>query len=630
MRIGILLLKIAISLSYLASSLNSYAIDNAGVKISGELKKWHTIALVIDGPFARETDSDPNPFLDYRMNVTFRHSSGAPVYVVPGHFAADANAANSSANAGNKWRVFFSPDKEGQWHYAIEFVKGKKIAISEESGVPVMPFHGIHGSFFISPTDKRGKDFRARGRLDYVGARYLQFKETGDFFLKVGADAPETFLAYADFDNTYARKNEAPLKTWKAHIKDWRPGDPFWGNGKGKGIIGALNYLSGKGINSVSFITYNAGGDGDNVWPYVDRNDKLHFDCSKLDQWLMVFEHATKQGIFLHFKLQETENDDNWKDGKQQIIPESLDGGDLGIERRLYLRELVSRFSHLLALNWNLGEENTQSPEQLCAMADYLRNIDPYKHHIVVHTFPDWQDRVYSRLLGEKSVLTGASLQNHWKSAHQRTLKWINESAEHGKQWVVCNDEQNPPDLGVPPDPDYLARSWTNSLNSEYTIHDIRKYTLWGVFMAGGAGVEYYFGYKYPQNDLNCEDWRSRDQSWSYCKIAIDFFSNTKIPFWEMTNADALVGNPNHDNTVYCMAKVDQYYLIYLPTGGSTELNINSDKKYSISWYNPRKGGCPVNISTTITGQKPIKIGPPPYDIEEDWVALVRSIDNVR
>ena len=61
--------------------------------------------------------------------------------------------------------------------------------------------------------------------------------------------------------------------------------------------------------------------------------------------------------------------------------------------------------------------------------------------------------------------------------------------------------------------------------------------------MAGGAGVEYYFGYQLPQNDLVCEDFRSRDKSWDYCRIALEFFREHEIPFWEMKNADALIGN---------------------------------------------------------------------------------------
>ena len=36
----------------------------------------------------------------------------------------------------------------------------------------------------------------------------------------------------------------------------------------------------------------------------------------------------------------------------------------LGRNGKLYCRELIARFGHNLALNWNLGEENTQTTEQ--------------------------------------------------------------------------------------------------------------------------------------------------------------------------------------------------------------------------------------------------------------------------
>src|SRR5690606_31902375 len=288
-------------------------------------------------------------------------------------------------------------------------------------------------------------------------------------------------------------------KTWSAHVRDWRSGDPTWQGGKGKGLIGALNYLSSKGLNAFSFLPYNAGGDGDNVWPFVERDAKLHYDCSKLDQWQIVFDHAQSAGLYLHFKLQEQEIDDDRRGHDEKVagsVPTSLDGGELGPERRLYCRELVARFGHALALNWNLGEENTQSAGEQRAMAAYLRELDPYDHPIVVHTFPGDQDKVYGALLGDQSALAGASLQNDWDAAHRRTLKWITESEKAGKPWVVANDEQGPANLGVPPDPGYEGFSGKAGAGEKaYTIDDIRKATLWGTLLAGGAGVEYYFGY---------------------------------------------------------------------------------------------------------------------------------------
>lgn len=604
---------------------------DGSVSLEGELKLWHKVTVDLSGPYAHEQDEQPNPFTDHSYFVSFTHESGAPTYTVPGYFAADGDAGDSSAESGTVWRAHFAPDRTGQWNYRVSFRSGPDAAIDPASGSPRAPYHGNAGSFEVGPSDKRGRDFRAHGRLEYVGGHYLQFADSKRFFLKAGPDAPETFLAYEDFDGTVTHNpRRGPLKSWRPHAGDWQSGDPTWQGGKGKGMIGALNYLASKGVNAFSFLPYNAGGDGDNVWPYTARDAKFHFDCSKLDQWGIVFEHAQARGLYLHFKLQEQEMDDNRAGAQRrpEIVPTSLDGGLLGRERKLYLRELIARFSHNLALNWNLGEENTQSAEEQSDMAEYILNLDPYDHHIVVHTFPPQQDRVYSALIGTQSVLTGASLQNHWDVTHQRTLKWVNESRAAGRPWVVANDEQGPAGLGVPPDPGYEGfDGWAGEGEDRYSAHDIRKRTLWGNLMAGGAGVEYYFGYRLPQNDLVCEDFRSRDLSWDYCRYALEFFQENGIPFQTMSNANALVGNEESNNSVYCLAKPGEAYVVYLPEGREISLDLRDDKgSFSVHWYDPRRGGKLQSGSIRrVQGGKAADLGRPPAEPEEDWAILVRK-----
>ncbi|NRB48741.1 MAG: DUF5060 domain-containing protein [Saprospiraceae bacterium] len=592
------------------------------VKLEGELKQWHKVTLSMAGPFAQEMQEEPNPFLDYRMTVQFTHESGSPSYEVPGYFAADGNAAETSANAGNIWRAHLSPDKAGRWDYQVSFRSGKMIALTEVPWANTLAtYHNKKGSFEVEATDKGGRDFRAKGRLEYVGKHFLQFKGEGSYFLKAGTDAPETLLAYQDFDDTYTAKTK--LKTWSAHEQDWKIGDPTWKGTKGKGLIGALNYLAGKGANAFSFLTYNAGGDGDNVWPFVKRETKYNYDCSKLDQWQIVFDHAQRLGLYLHFKLQETENDDHTH-GKKASVPASLDGGELGPQRRLYLRELIARYGYLLALNWNLGEENTQSKEQRQAMAAYIKNVDPYAHNIVLHTFPRQQNQVYNPLLGDASVLTGVSLQNDWKATHRLTLQWRQKSAEAGRPWVVANDEQGSASQGVPPDPGYQGYQ-ANQI--AYDLHDIRKQVLWGNFMAGGAGVEYYFGYKLPENDLICEDFRSRDQTWDYCRIALDFFHDLSIPFWEMENQNKLIGNSENGKEKMCLAKEGEIYLVYLAYTETTELDLTGvSGKFSVEWFNPRKGGALGRGKVKrIKGGKVVSLGKAPLEREQDWMVVVRK-----
>ena len=382
-------------------------------------------------------------------------------------------------------------------------------------------------------------------------------------------------------------------------------------------MIGAINYLSSKGCNVFSVLTYNAGGDGDNVWPFIERNDKFNYDCSKLDQWGTVFDHGTAKGMYLHFKLQETENDDNNRGHKytKGNVPTCLDNGDLGPERKLYLREIIARFGHNLALNWNLGEENTQTTKQQQDMAQYIADTDPYNHLIVVHSYPDQQDKVYRPLLGQQSVLRGASLQNsNVKDCHKQVVKWNQESAKAGVRWVIGFDEPGTAGEGMPADPGYtgMADNFDNP-----SVDDTRKFALWGTLMAGGSRVEYYFGYKLPQNDLICEDWRSRDLSWDYCSLALNLFKEQKFPLGDMLSADELIGNPKHTNEAYCFAKPDELYLVYLPNGGKRDIKLPKD--FTVKWFNPREGG--VTDGGAAKSGTTTLIAP---DSQNDWLAIIR------
>lgn len=591
--------------------------------VSGDLRKWHKVTVSFDGPSHSETDTNPNPFLDYRLNVTFTHSGSGTSHTVPGYFAVDGNAAESGATSGNQWNVHFRPDETGTWNFMASFRQGNQVAISTSAsaGAANSTIDGITGTLEIQNSNKFGRDFRAKGRLEYVGKHHLQFAETGEYFMKGGSDAPENFLAYEDFDNT--PNNGSRRKSWSPHAGDWNSGDPSWQGGQGTEIIGALNYLASEEVNAFSFLTMNINGDDRNVYPYVSNDDFKHFDISKLDQWDIVFEHAQTLGLYLHFKTQETEND------------QLLDGGDLGTDRKLYYRMLVARFGYHLALNWNLGEENDIWQElndpgnnQVKNYAQYIREVDPFNHHIVIHTYPGQQDEVYDPLLGNQSLLTGASVQTGYSNVYRDTKKWVEESQSAGKPWVVANDEQGSANIGVPPDLGYTdpitGETYSGQDLQGNTVNvsqdDIRKKTLWGNLMAGGAGVEYYYGYRLPQSDLTLQDYRSRDLMWDYTRYALQFFQQY-IPFWEMTSSNNLVTDG------WCLAKTDEVYAVYLQNGGSTNISLGSSgATYEVRWYNPRSGGSlQTGSTTTLTAMGSVSVGNPPNGSNQDWVVLLTN-----
>ena len=578
--------------------------------LDGELRQWHKVTLTLDGPQAAE-DGDPNPFLDYRLQVTFRHAETGLVYNVPGYFAADGDAANTSATSGNKWRAHLSPDKAGTWTYAVSFRKGPGVAISdaEDAGSPVVPIDGLRGSFEIAKTDKTGRDLRGKGRLDYVGKHHLQFAGTGEYFLKAGVDAPENFLAYRDFDGEFKSDGQKDnlVKDWGPHVQDWREGDPTWQDGKGKGIVGAINYLAAQGLNVFSFLTMNIDGDDRNVFLYTDYDERERVDCSRMDQWEIVFSHGTKMGMYLHFKTQEAEN------------VHLLDDAKLGPQRKLYYRELIARFAHHPALNWNLGEEvglnSDPTTQDKKDWAEYFWTHDPYKHHIVIHNGDNHYD-----LLGPAdsggSHLTGFSLQTNradFSNVHNRTLDYLQRSVEAGKPWVVACDEPGDASHALITDAEDPTRD------------NPRKNALWGNLMAGGAGVEWYFGYQHPHSDLTCQDYRVREKMWKQSRIALEFFADHEIPFWDMANANEQLSQGD----AYCLCQPGRLYLVYLKNGGEAALDLSDvDGVFEIQWFNPRDGGPLASGSAAaVAGGRKRLIGQPPQDKNQDWLAVLHPGD---
>jgi hypothetical protein len=510
--------------------------------------------------------------------------------MVPGYFAADGNAAETGATSGDKWRVYFVPTEAGEWQWKASFREGTDVAIADkaEPGKPTA-FDGATGSLPIVETQPSSGDPRDRGMVQYIGDRYLHYAATGEPFLKGGADSPENFLAYYEFDDT------KPTHRFGPHALDFREGDPTWRGGKGRNIIGALNYLAGKGVNSLYFLTMNLKGDGKDVWPWTSDTERFRYDTSKLDQWDIVFSHMDRLGMMLHVVTQEQEND------------QLLDKGDLGPERRLYYRELIARFGHHLAITWNLGEENTNTDAQRMAFADYIHAVDPYNFPVVVHTFPKQYDKVYSPLLGHPTI-DGVSLQTN--ATWEQTTRWIDRSETSGRKWNVCLDEIGPANTGVKPDFD------------DFNHDEVRKLHLWPHFMAGGAGVEWLFGYKYAHNDINLEDFRSRDHMWELTTIARRFFEE-HLPFPEMRHAEVLATGKD----ARCFARPGTVYAIYLPEGGEAQIDLGEMKSaFTVEWFNPRAGGKlrKGNIET-VSGPGIQSIGKPPRDKTKDWVAVVRN-----
>lgn len=590
--------------------------EEAKVAELEEYQQYHTITLSFDGPETSEK-ADENPFLNYRLIVDFKSEDRE--YEVQGFYAADGNAAETSAASGKVWQARFNPDKIGKWSFSARLYHGDSIALSDD----LMEDKSIElsnpsGEFMVIPSDKKGNDFRANGRLVNDDG-YFKFRDSDKYWIKGGADSPENLLAFEDFDGTYRMKtsnDDGEAKTndtihsYAPHLQDWQEGDPIWKNGKGKGLIGALNYLASKNMNVAYFLTNNIGGDGKDVWPYVSPDDFTRFDVSKLAQWEIVFEHMQSKGILLHMVLQETENET------------MLDGGNTGPMRQLYLGELIARFGHHLAMNLNLGEENgyaeftpiSQNDLQRRSMASFIKKIDPFNHPVLLHTHSHEPHRanILDSIVGFKD-LDGLSLQVDKREGAAEVLEtWKKKATDSGNEWMITMDE-----IGM-----WHTGARSDSLDGN---HDsLRRYVLWGTLLSGAAGVEWYFGANNRYHDLNTEDWRSRDRLWEITDFALNFFQEN-LPYWEMAPDHALINSKD----AYCLRKPGEIYAVYIPDSKGYTIDLTEARgEFDLKWYDPLSGGnLQEGTIKSLLGGELRDLGLPPTGKNrfgvQDWVALI-------
>ena len=620
------------------SSAVPHLAQRALVALEGARRVWQPLSLT----FATAVHTDElyhtaghDPFLDYRMRVTFVHVSSGTTYAVNGFYAADGASADTSATGGNRWRACFAPDRAGTWTWTAEFRRGAGIALSSSAGASAdSRVDGASGSFEVAPADPLAPGFYGRGRLEYVGDFYFRTAQDGEPFLKNGEGGPENLLAYYEFDGTSGDPQSLCLPG-PAHLHHFQPhavdfaGDAVdlahtWGPAqKGQNLLGAIDWLAAHGVNSTYFITDTYQGDGRDVWPWVTPADKVHFDVSKLAQWERVFAHMSARGLQLQVVFEEHENDK---------IP--VAGGGLGIgltpERRLYYREMVARFAHHPAVMWVIGDESDYFDEvaTMESMAAEIRALDPYHHPIAFHSkhpcFGSGCIEPYPSVYEQYSPYFGFA--GFEASAFQTAPGGYNSSTASmrlaqasSRRWAHCGDEQ--------------------SLNATLpNLDQNRTKALWGNLMGGGAGVAWYPGNaaasQYPPGvdlcdyfDLGEEDFGLLASYFEQTRIALELF-RTQLPFTEMVPNNARASVVGASDYVFERAEdaglgTKAVYAVYRGTGSATALTLGAGS-HTLEWFDPRTGAGPFP-GADLVGPGDVSLGLPPQDPGADWLAIVRQ-----
>ena len=389
--------------------------------------------LCLTGPRVAESDAR-NPFLHYRMDVAVDGPEGR--YTVPGYFAADGDAANTSARAGDQWCARVRGFAAGDYAYVATLYGGDSVAlrqnlrdapggdapggdapgVADASGVAdaetdalgaagavgsgmgaVAAVELLAGAEVLAkaegtievtpPADGRTPD----GWLRYDTSGFPRFSESGRYFLKTGTNSPENLLAYSDFDGTYSYDTAHAnyVRDYTPHRADYRAGeDEGWGEGGGRGLIGALNYMQSIGVNGVYAADQQHRRRRARRVALRGATTTLdRYDVSKLAQWGIVIQAAQDRGIHWQFLTQEAGERDP---ARRRETPAPCAGSTTASSSRASGTTTTSSGTSARKTGVRPG---TRTPTRATISARrWRRGSRPTtrnRHPVVIHTLPD-------------------------------------------------------------------------------------------------------------------------------------------------------------------------------------------------------------------------------------------------
>jgi hypothetical protein len=461
----------------------------------GTFAKWSKVEIQLLGPASQGMSKSANPF---KVPVEVRFTGPGGTFLVPAFYDGDGKGGLD----GNVWKVRFSPNAAGTWTYTSQssnaLLNGRTntFQVTQPAGCAAYTPGGL-------------PNFRCVGRLESVGAHYLKFAD-GPYWLKGGEDEPEDFLAPGR--NVGFSSKEA-----------------------------AIDYLAGKGVNSLYLMTHNIEGDKRNVWPWVGssesaaRSNHEHFDPVKLAQWERWFDHMQSRGIVIHLVL---EDDSGWT----------------GFNRSMYYRELIARFGHYNGLYWNIAEEYNEnySASQVKGFAQTIRDLDAYDHPITVHN--EGALSMWNPFVGDRRFdLT--SFQKNDTPHNAAAVEWFQKVENSGWTVPISFDETGALGTGA---------------------RDLTREIVWSVY-TGGANFEML-----TQPINNFADFGRHFEDMTRARGVVE-----SLPFHQMRPSNSLLTGGKG----YVFAQAGQAYLVYLPDGGNLNLDLTaSSNSFSAQWFNPRDG----------------------------------------
>lgn len=251
------------------------------------------------------------------------------------------------------------------------------------------------------------------------------------------------------------------------------------------------------------------------------------------------------------------------------------------------LRYIIARWAAYDVI-WVIVKEYEEWPiDRTKSLGSIVEQYDPYKHLTSTHTTVTTSDN-----LGTET----------WMDFNTRQSRDLNgllsDYNGFSKPVVVAEAYYEGP---------------TYSSHWDFDDPKVLLDGLWGIQLHGGWNAGYQLVPETTDSDMSRYLDLMNNTSAKYHTYLYNFFQYTE--FWKMSPSNSLV------TSGYALANAGKEYIIYLPTGGSTTVDLSAaNGTLFVEWYNPRTGI--YQDKTTVQGGASITFTAPDSN---DWVLHINS-----
>ena len=275
-------------------------------------------------------------------------------------------------------------------------------------------------------------------------------------------------------------------------------------------------------------------------------------------------------------------------------------------DERRYLRYAVARLGAFSNVTWDLGDDLDSFRDEpwTHATGEFLREIDAYQHLATSH--PASVDQPQDR----SAAWFGMTSFQYWKRPlHAWMLQQRKLQSEAGRIVPQVNEEYGYEDhypKWAPYSPP--AASADSNRRAAWEMTMAGGYQTTGETAKRGTGIAPDTGGGWV-NGRGDETMKMLD---GYMQI-MRFFE--KFQWWLTQPSDELV-----DNGAFCLSDPGNLYVIYLPNGGSVDVELELGR-YNAQWFNPRSG----EYSSIPPAEGPRWRSPSAPDTK-DWALLLTRV----